>query len=249
MSTYYLLPITLSNYQNLTTLHHIDPYRDVNCQKLADYLQAGLNWAIARYDLGDPVATAIAPTIPPIDDSITYTLSTTEHLAAGLYCGFAGVEGALQVTDIIDANTATFTNISIDPVPIAPNTPLLTKVVACRDTRSYDAVNINNSSYPLIKVFRNKERVNLSGVVEVDLTIGYMMLLPDADKLPGMMHWVARHIDAMLNFRSQAFDTCPFELLPKDNEKIAIEYRIMVDNLQNPVYTYLRVTFTAREFN
>jgi hypothetical protein len=234
------------NYDFLTTISAIDPYRDTNCQKLADYLQGGLNWAIAQYDLGEAVAIPTLPIIPPLGDAITYNLDTTKDLAIGLYCGFSGIKGALQVTDIIDATTALFTNITIDPISIAPNTPLLTKLVVCRDTRSYDAVNIDNSCYPLIKVFRTKEEIDFSSVVDVDLTIGYMMLLPDTDKLPGMMHWVARHLDTLLNFWSQVDTNCPFRILP-DREPLNIEYRIMVDNLQNPVYTYLRCTLKAQE--
>lgn len=240
----------LANYLYLQDLNSIDPYIDTNCQRLADYLQCGLNWAIAQYDLGSECAIAtIAPTIPPIGDTIVLTLDTTKNLAEGLYCGFAGQIGALQVQSIDSPTTATFLNVSV-----APNSLLLTpysllsKLVMCRDTRSYDAVNVPLSCFPLVKVFRQKERVDSSGVVEVDLTIGYAMSFTDEDKLPGGMHWVARHIDAMLGFWSQIDNSCPFQILPKD-EKMNIEYRIMVDNLQNPVYTYLRITLSAREFN
>lgn len=237
------------NYQFLTPLNPIDPYKDIHCQKLADYLAAGLNWAIAQYDLGDPCAVITIGTIPAIGDIETYTLDTTANITEGLFCGFAGMEGALQVRTIVDGTTASFVNISITPTTLAPNTQLISKLVGTRDTRSYDAVNIDNSSYPLLKVFRTKERVDSAGVVEIDLTIGYMMLLPDTDKIPGMMHWVARHIDKMLSFWSEVDNSCPFQVLPKGDEKAQIEYRIMVDNLQNPVYTYLRITLVAREFN
>lgn len=239
----------MSNYLFLTNLNSIDPYIDTNCQKLADYLQGGLNYAIAQYDLGDAAALITAPiTIPPIGDTIAYTLDTTNNLRVGLYCGFSGSIGALQVQSIDSPTTATLLNVSLDPNSslITPYS-LLTKVVACRDTRSYDAIDLDLTCFPLLKVFRQKEQVDYAGVTEVDLVIGYSMAFVDVDKLPGMMHWVARHIDAMLGFWSQIDNACPFQILPKD-EKMNIEYRIMVDNLQNPVYTYLRCTLVAREF-
>lgn len=247
------------NYSFLTNLHPIDPYIDTNCQKLADYLQGGLNYAIAQYDLGDECAIVTnligsppQPPMPEIDNTVVYSLDTTKNLKEGLYCGFAGVAGVLQVVSIYSPTQATFLNISIDPflpVRLSPSpSSLLTKIVACRDTRSYDAVNVPVSCFPLLKVFRQKERVDNSGVVDVDLVIGYAMAFADEDKLPGMMHWVARHIDAMLGMASQIDGSCPFQVLPKD-DKMNIEYRIMVDNLQNPVYTYLRITLSAREFN
>jgi hypothetical protein len=236
-------------YAYLTNLQNIDPYVDTNCQKLADYLQGGLNYAIAQYDLGDEAATITGGTIGPIDSTITYTLDTTKNLKPGLYCGFPGQIGALQVVSIDSPTTATFLNVSLDPYSLLL-TPysLLTKLVAVRDTRSYDAIDTDLSCYPLLKVFRQKERADNSGVVDVDLVIGYAMAFTDVDKLPGIMHWIARHIDAMLGYWSQVDNSCPFQILPKD-EKWTIEYRIMVDNLQNPVYTYLRITLTAREFN
>ena len=237
------------NYSFLDRLHHIDPYRDINCQKLADYLAAGLNYAIAQYDLGDECARTIGTTtIPPIGDTTTIALTTTKNLAPNLYCGCAGITGAVQVMSIDSPTTATFLNISVSPFILNTSHLILTKIVAVRDTRSYDAIDIDNSCYPMLKVFRQKERVNISGIVEIDLVISYAMLLPDRDKLPGMMHWVARHIDKMLSVWSQIDNSCPFQILPKD-EKMSIEYRIMVDNLQNPVYAYLRVTLVATEFN
>lgn len=160
-------------YEYLDSLQ-IDPHTDDNCQKLADYLATGLNYAINRY---------------------------------------------------------------------SPNQ------VCVRSTRSYDAIDTDLSCYPVIKVFRQKEAVNLSQVAQTDLVISYAMVMPERDKLPGIMHWVARHITAMLTAINHNDASCPFTLFPKGSESIIIEYKIMVNDLNQPVYTYLRMTIPAREIS
>jgi hypothetical protein len=125
----------------------------------------------------------------------------------------------------------------------------ITGEVAVRDTRSYDAVDVDLSALPLLKVFRQKESVDLSGVVSVDLVISYSMVMPDRAKLPGIMRWVARHITLMLIAIGNRDASCPFQLTPKDIEKIQTEYRIMVNDFNLPAYAYLRMTISAREFS
>lgn len=121
--------------------------------------------------------------------------------------------------------------------------------VCVRSTRSYDAVDMDLSCYPVLKVFRQKETVNLSQVAQTDLVISYAMVMPERDKLPGIMHWVARHITAMLTAINHNDASCPFTLFPKGSESIIIEYKIMVNDLNQPVYTYLRMTIPAREIS
>lgn len=158
-------------YEYLNSLT-IDPYIDDNCQKLADYLAQGLNYAIDLHRPGE---------------------------------------------------------------------------VCVRSTRSYDAVDTDLSCYPVLKVFRQKETVSLSQVIETDLVISYAMVMPDRDKLPGIMRWVARHITTMLSGINQRDASCPFKLFPKGTESMNVEYKIMVNDLNQPVYTYLRITLPTRE--
>lgn len=164
----------MPSYSYLDNLQLIDPTLDDNCQRLADYLAGGLNYAIAYH---------------------------------------------------------------------SPDT------IAVRATRSYDAVDIDTSSFPMLKVFRQKEGVTPSEVFSTDLVISYSMLMPNVKQLPGILHWVDRHIIAMLAAWSSSDRSCPFQLLPNLADKITSEYRIMVGDLQQPVYAYLRISLPAREFS
>lgn len=121
--------------------------------------------------------------------------------------------------------------------------------VAVRATRSYDAVDIDTSSFPMLKVFRQQEAVSTANLYSGDLIISYSMLMPDRSKLPGIMHWVSRHLVQMLTNWSLYDQACPFRILPEYNGKLKIEYRIMVDNLQNPAYAYLKITVPFAEKN
>jgi hypothetical protein len=98
-------------------------------------------------------------------------------------------------------------------------------------------------------VFRQKETSDVSRTVKTDLVITYSMVMPNVEQLPGIMHWVDRHIIAMLSAWSSNDQACPFQILPELADKITSEYRIMVGDLQQPVYAYLRISLPAKEFN
>jgi hypothetical protein len=240
----------MPNYTYLDSLISINPLVDDNCQKLVDYLAEGLNYAINLHNLGDVVAIAIAPVIPVINSQLIYTVNTTANLRADGLLGFDGVKGFLKIIRILSATTVQIENVSIDPATLIPlNAPLLSKVIAVRATRSYDAVDIDTSSFPMLKVFRQKETSDISRVNRTDLVITYSMVMPNVEQLPGIMHWVDRHIIAMLSAWSSNDSGCPFQLLPDLADKITSEYRIMVGDLQQPVYAYLRISLPAKEFN
>jgi hypothetical protein len=238
------------NYAYLDFLKSIAPTTDDNCQKLADYLAFGLNYAIDLHNLATPVANAIAPTIPPIGSTIIYTVDTTANLKPDGFLGFADIQGILKIVAIPSPTTVELKNQSIDPnsLLITPYS-LLSKTIAVRNTRSYDAIDQDASCYPVLKVFRQKESIDLSGVTNVDLVISYAMLMPNISELPGIMHWVRAHIAAMLTALNQIDSGCPFVLFPKQTEMINAEYKIMGNDLGQPVYTYLRMTISAREFS
>jgi hypothetical protein len=158
-------------YEYLSTLTNLDHNTDDGCQKLADYLGNGLNYAIAQK---------------------------------------------------------------------IPNQ------IVVRDTRSYDAVDFDATCFPMLKVFRQRETIDRSAVAQIDLVITYSMLMPDRNKLPGIMHWVAKHIIEMLMFQEEISRCCSFRLLPNDT-KLTIEYRIMVDNMNQPAYAYLKISCSAEE--
>jgi hypothetical protein len=156
------------DYDYLDSLAGLDPDRDDDCQKLANYLAAGLNSAIAK---------------------------------------------------------------------IKPDT------IAVRETRSYDAVDLDLTCFPLLKVYRIKEVTDVSGKSEVDLVCSYAMVMPDRGKMPGIMKWVAEHIKLMLSSQREEAIHCAFRV----GDRYTTEYRIGVNDFQQPVYAYLRISFTATE--
>jgi hypothetical protein len=240
----------MSNYAYLDSLININPLADDNCQRLIDYLAGGLNYAIDLHNLGSIGAIVPAPFLPPINATTIYTVNDTTNLKVDGLVGFAAVPGFLKIIAIPSLTTVEVENVSIDPTTLIPlNSPLLSKVIAVRATRSYDAVDIDTSSFPMLKVFRQKETSDTSRINRTDLVITYSMLMPNVEQLPGIMHWTCRHIIAMLSAWGSNDQSCPFQILPDLADKITSEYRIMVGDLQQPVYAYLRISLPAKEFN
>jgi hypothetical protein len=238
------------SYAYLESLISINPLKDDNCQKLVDYLAGGLNYAIDLHNLGSIVAIVPAPFLVPINATTIYTLNDTTNLKVDGLVGFASLPGFLKIISIPSLTTVEVENVSIDPTNLIPlNAPLLSKMIAVRATRSYDAVDIDTSSFPMLKVFRQKETSDVSRVNRTDLVITYSMMMPNVEQLPGIMHWVDRNIIAMLSAWSSNDQACPFQILPDLADKITSEYRIMVGDLQQPVYAYLRISLPAKEFN
>ncbi|WP_310410568.1 hypothetical protein [Chamaesiphon sp. OTE_8_metabat_110] len=118
--------------------------------------------------------------------------------------------------------------------------------IACRDTRSFDDVNFALSCLPLLKVYRQSETTQRSQIVDTNLAITYAMGHPDVQKLPGIMHWVDRVLTAQIAHIAANDRGCGWWLLPK-SEPIKSEYRIMANELMQPVYVYLKLSLTARE--
>jgi hypothetical protein len=71
------------------------------------------------------------------------------------------------------------------------------------------------------------------------------MTLPKQDDLPGIMQWISTHITAMLAYLGETDRGCPF--LVDIEKRFKHEFRIMVNDLSQPTYCYLRVTFEAIE--
>jgi hypothetical protein len=113
-------------------------------------------------------------------------------------------------------------------------------------TRSYDDVSFDLSCLPLLKVYRTTESARFSNITDTNLAITYAMGMPDPDKLPGQLHWVARILVAQINQLSTNDRSCGWWLNP-ERETIPIEYRIMANPQLQPVYTYVKISVKARE--
>jgi hypothetical protein len=117
--------------------------------------------------------------------------------------------------------------------------------IAVRSTRSYDAIAVDLSSYPVLKVFRQQQTSDRALVYNTTVVVSYAMTLPKQDDLPGIMQWVATHITAMLTYLGETDRGCPF--LVDIYKPFKHEFRIMVNDLSQPTYCYLRVSFEAIE--
>lgn len=118
------------------------------------------------------------------------------------------------------------------------------KHIAVRDTVCYDAINPDLSRFPLLKVYRTTDTYS-DFVNETSAVIAYCMSFPDIDKLPGIMRWVSKQINRLIRLWSLALHGCK-PTIPIDQE-LKAEYRIMVNEVSQPVYAFLRISFVFKE--
>ena len=116
--------------------------------------------------------------------------------------------------------------------------------VAVRSVTCYDAVNPDLSRFPLIKVYRTTDTYkDFSSTTQAE--IPYCMTFPDVDKLPGILRWVSREVNRLLRERSLGDGYCD----PRINveQELKAEYRLMVNEVSQPVYAFLRFNFSFSE--
>jgi hypothetical protein len=126
--------------------------------------------------------------------------------------------------------------------------PDLQNSIVVRSIYDYDAIGIDLSSFPVLKVFRREDRfISTTGKSITQATAAYCLSFPDQRKLPGMMRWVARLIDILLLKYNAIHEGC-FNNVIIQNDRRA-QYRILLDNLKQPVYAYLSVNFEFEELS
>lgn len=117
--------------------------------------------------------------------------------------------------------------------------------IACRDTICYDAVNLDLSRFPLVKVYRLADNFGDGHPkCETSFVIAYCLTFPSQDQLPGMMNWASWRIAEALSYWKQN-SSCPPHI---QQGGIRSEYRIMANEVGQPVYAFLRVNFTATDY-
>jgi hypothetical protein len=120
------------------------------------------------------------------------------------------------------------------------------QTIAVRDALEYDAVNPALSRFPLLKVYRITTTFNPDFTSSTDAVVAYCLNFPSVDELPGILRWAAKTIAYLL--RSYALfegGNCP--LIIDLDRPIKAEYRIMVNEVSQPVYAFLRINFTFKE--
>lgn len=118
--------------------------------------------------------------------------------------------------------------------------------IAVRDVVDYDAVNIDLSRFPLLKVYRQTDSFSESTKGRnTDCVVAYCIAFPDQDKLPGLMQWVSIAINKLLERYVINHEHCQSNVI---NEARKAEYRIMVNEVATPVYAFLRINFKIIEY-
>lgn len=117
--------------------------------------------------------------------------------------------------------------------------------IACRSTICYDAINPDLSKFPLIKVYRLFDSFEYGRPKsQTSFVISYCLTFPDQNKLPGLLRWVAFEINEALTHWKQ-FSQCPPVI---QQGGLRAEYRIMANELSQPVYAFLRFNFTGIDY-
>lgn len=116
--------------------------------------------------------------------------------------------------------------------------------IAVRDTVCYDAVNPDLSRFPLLKVYRLTDAYP-DFANQTTSVIAYCMTFPAVDMLPGIMRWVSKEINRLLRLWSINHSNCIPYIDPASDFKA--EYRIMVNEVSQPVYAFLRFNFSFTE--
>jgi hypothetical protein len=120
------------------------------------------------------------------------------------------------------------------------------KEIAIRDIIDYDAVNIDTSRFPLLKLYRQTDN-HFEGVRsrQTKAIIAYCLTFPIQDRLPGLMQYMSQAINIMLDSFALLHENCPENVIVEDR---SAEYRIMVSEITNSIYPFLRFNFTFTSY-
>lgn len=116
--------------------------------------------------------------------------------------------------------------------------------IAIRDIIDYDAVNIDVSRFPLLKLYRQSDTYEQMDVGETKAIIAYCLTYPQQDRLPGLIKYMSKAINIMLDDYHYNHDDCSSNVMSEDR---TAEYRIMVSEVTKDIYPFLRFNFTFRE--
>ncbi|MEM8781113.1 MAG: hypothetical protein AAGF26_20100 [Cyanobacteria bacterium P01_G01_bin.49] len=116
--------------------------------------------------------------------------------------------------------------------------------IAIRDIIDYDAVNIDISRFPLLKLYRQTETFEGTDVSETDGIISYCLTYPQQDRLPGLVKYMSKAINVLLDDYHHQHEHCESNVLLTERKA---EYRIMVNEVTRDIYPFLRFNFRFRE--
>ena len=118
--------------------------------------------------------------------------------------------------------------------------PALPQGVIVRNIRNYDAVGVPLSEFPLLKVYRLRDRFKRASETTdfTDAAITYSVAYPDLDKLPDLLYWMGRQINLGLH----SYQRRNKSLLPpaQENRDYTIEYLLTANEQNQVVFPFLR---------
>jgi hypothetical protein len=142
-----------------------------------------------------------------------------------------------QVAQGIEAESSYFT----DQIAFLDSLPQTELPRAVNSVRAYDSFNVGNHEFPLLKVYRTQDIYKPNQLVRNSPVVAaYCLVLPDQEELQGSLSWVSKTM-AKLLLQSQSKFCTIIEGQPR------AEYRTMLNEMVQPVYTFLRFYFTIKD--
>ena len=116
-----------------------------------------------------------------------------------------------------------------------------------RNIRNYDAVNVPLAEFPLLKVYRLRDRFKRASETTdpTDAAITYSVAYPDLDKLPDLLYWMGRQINLGLH----SYQRRDKSLLPpaQDNRDYTVEYLLTANEQLQVVFPFLRIQIQFKD--
>ena len=125
--------------------------------------------------------------------------------------------------------------------------PDLPEGLIVRNTRNYDAVNVPLSEFPLLKVYRLRDRFKRGSTTTdpTDAAITFSVAYPDLDRLPDLLYWIGKQINLGLH----SYQRSTNHLLPpaQDNRDYTVEYLLTANEQLQVVFPFLRVQIQFKD--
>lgn len=112
-----------------------------------------------------------------------------------------------------------------------------------KSTRNYDAFNVPIQDFPLLKIYRQRTQYLNNNKRISNLQLQYGLVIPDQEKLLPYLNWVDNQINKALSQTVWRIDI----IIDKNNKNC--DYRVLMNELGIPIYSFLRFNFNITEGN
>ena len=122
------------------------------------------------------------------------------------------------------------------------NNPIDNTIVV-KSTRNYDAFNVPIQDFPLLKIYRQRTNYLNNNKRISSIQLQYGLVLPDQERLVPYLNWVDNQINKILSQSIWRIDV----FIDKNSKNC--DYRVLINELGIPVYSFLRFNFNIVEGN